>query len=78
MLRPVWSHNFSIQPEAKLRSSSIDFLPGFVAVFLTTNSKCRSLAAPDVISLKHYSEELFLDSHLTSQWKADIQIAETV
>lgn len=49
--RLVWDHNFSIQPEVKLGSSSIDFFPGFVAVFLSTNSKCRPSPALDVISV---------------------------
>ena len=60
MSRPVWSHNFSIQQEVKLGSSSIDFFPGFVAVFLSTNSKCRPSAALDGISVM-YGRELFLD-----------------
>lgn len=52
MSRPAWSHNFSIQREVKLGSSSIDFFfPGFVAVFLSTNSKRRPPPALDVISL---------------------------
>ncbi len=51
MSRPVWYHNFSIQREVKLGSSSIDFFPGFVAVFLSTNSKWRPSPALDVISL---------------------------
>lgn len=70
--RPLWYHKFSIQPEVKLGSSSIDFFPGFVAVFLTTNSKCRPLPALDAISLLHYGgcRGLFLVSPLTSQHKA--------
>lgn len=60
MSRPVWSHNFSIQREVKLGSSSIDFFPGFVAVFLSTNSKCRPSPALDGISVM-YRRELFLD-----------------
>lgn len=44
MSRPVWSHNFSIQREIKLGSSSIDFFSGVVAVFLSTNSKLQTFA----------------------------------
>lgn len=51
MSRPVWSHNFSIQQEVTPGSSFIDFFPGFVAVFLSTNSKCRTSPALYVISL---------------------------
>lgn len=47
--RRVWDHNFSIQLEVKLGSSSIDFFPGFVAVFLSTNSECRPSPTLDVI-----------------------------
>lgn len=58
--RRVWDHNFSIQLGVKLGSSSIDFFPGYVAVFLATNSKCRPSTVLDVIAVTH-QRELFLD-----------------
>lgn len=36
--RRVWDHNFSVQLGVKPGSSSIDFFPGCVAVFLSANS----------------------------------------
>lgn len=49
--RPVWDHNFSIQLEVKPGSNFIDFFPGFMAVFLSTNSKCRPSLTLDGISV---------------------------
>lgn len=60
MSRPVWYHNFSIQREVKLGSSSIDFFPGFVAVFLSTNS-VQAFASPGCDSSVTYRRELFLE-----------------